>query len=519
MEHAQNFQSDRSPVLSAVPVDRLSWLWLAVGAALLPLASFQTIVPLAAWLAPLFLLRFSRTQRAVVALPVLALVHYVASTLVLRSFFEGSLGYLLGLGGVTGVAAYAADSLVAVRYRGLLRTLVFPLTVTVSDWLLGLSPLGSGGAIAYSQYGSLALLQLVSLTGIWGVSFLVAWFAPVANDLWEAGRDWRRVAPRLGLYAAVVLAVIAFGSVRLALAPYSAPTVSTVRVAALAADKALWHSLTQRVADVARGTPATRAAARAEYAPLWEDLLARSRQQARAGAKIVAWSEASVFALKEDETAMLARARSLAQEEGIYLQVALVSVLATDHHPYGENRALLIDPSGAVIWDYFKTVHPFGDNAVFAPGEGVIPMVQTPYGRLATVICFDADFPALLRQAGQARADILLVPSNDWLPVKVMHSRVHVLRAIEYGLALVRPTGNGIALATDSRGQIVAEADYYTTDSLTLVADVPTQGVPTLYTRIGDAFVYACALALLGLTAAAFLSRQTRPAPLAHVPA
>lgn len=519
MEHAQSVQSRHSPAPSAHSGDRLSWLWLVVGAALLPLASVQTILPLAAWLAPLFLLRFSRTQRAVVALPVLVLVHYAASLLGMRGFFDGPLGYLVALIGIPGVAAYAADRLVAVRYRGVLRTLVFPLTVTVIDWLMGMTPVGSGGAIAYSQYGNLALLQLVSLTGIWGVSFLVAWFAPVANELWEAGGNWRAVWPRLGLYAAVLLAVIAFGSVRLALAPRTAPTVPTVRVAALAADKALWHSLTQGVVAVAQGTPAVRAAARAESMALWDDLLARSRQQGRAGAKIVAWSEASVFVLQEDETAMLARARSLAQEEGIYLQVALVSVLATDHHPYGENRALLIDPSGAVVWDYFKTVHPFGDNAVFAPGEGILPVVQTPYGRLATVICFDADFPALLRQAGQARADILLVPSNDWLPVKVMHSRVHVLRAIEYGLALVRPTGNGIALATDSRGQVVAEADYYTTGSLTLVADVPTHGVPTLYTRIGDAFVYACALALLGLTAAAWLRPRPQPAPLAHVPA
>lgn len=517
MRHAQLTQT--APVQAAHPSDRLSWVWLAIGSALLPLASVQTILPLAAWLAPLFLLRFSRTQRAVVALPVLALVHYAAIILGMRGFFEGPLTYLVGLIGIPGVAAYAVDRLVAARYRGLLRTLPFPLAVTVIDWLIGMSPVGSGGALAYTQVGNLALLQLVSLTGIWGVSFLVAWFAAVANDLWEAEGDWRAVWPHLGLYAAVLLAVIVFGSVRLALAPRRVSTVPTVRVASLAADRALWHALTQGVVAVAQGTPAARAAARAEYAPLWDDLLARSRQQARAGAKIVAWSEASVFVLKEDEAAMLERARNLARDEGIYLQVALVSVLATDHHPYGENRALLIDPAGTVVWDYAKTVHPFGDKAVFAPGDGVIPVVETPYGRLATVICFDADFPALLRQAGQARVDILLAPSNDWPPVKVMHSRAHVLRAIEYGLALVRPTGNGIALAAGSHGQVVAEADYYATGSLTLVADVPTRGVPTLYTRIGDVFVHACLLALAGLIAVAWLRPRLRPAPLAHAPA
>ena len=40
-------------------VDWLSWCWLAIGAALLPFTSFQTMLPLAAWLAPIFILRFA----------------------------------------------------------------------------------------------------------------------------------------------------------------------------------------------------------------------------------------------------------------------------------------------------------------------------------------------------------------------------------------------------------------------------------------------------------------------------
>jgi len=43
--------------------DRLSYLWLAVAAALFLFAAGRWAIPLAAWLAPLFLLRFVRTQR------------------------------------------------------------------------------------------------------------------------------------------------------------------------------------------------------------------------------------------------------------------------------------------------------------------------------------------------------------------------------------------------------------------------------------------------------------------------
>jgi apolipoprotein N-acyltransferase len=44
--------------------DRFVWLWLLAGGLLLPFSRFQTVLPLAAWFAPVFLLRFSRSRRA-----------------------------------------------------------------------------------------------------------------------------------------------------------------------------------------------------------------------------------------------------------------------------------------------------------------------------------------------------------------------------------------------------------------------------------------------------------------------
>ena len=44
-------------------LDRLSYLWLALAAALYLFTGGLWIIPLAAWLTSLFLLRFVRTQR------------------------------------------------------------------------------------------------------------------------------------------------------------------------------------------------------------------------------------------------------------------------------------------------------------------------------------------------------------------------------------------------------------------------------------------------------------------------
>jgi apolipoprotein N-acyltransferase len=486
--------------------DRRSWLWLLVGAALLPFTQFQTVLSLAGWLAPIFLLRFTRTRRARVALPVVTLAHYVAGVVALRGILPAPALYLFGLAGVVGVVSYAADLVLARRLSGLARTLVFPAAAVTVDWLFGLSLLGTLGSPAYAQFGDLPLTQLVSVTGIWGLTFLVNWLAPVVNEIWERGVSWRAARYSLAPFAGVLLGAALLGGARLALA---APAAPAVRVAALAADRALWHGLTvPRLSELAAGSDAQRAAARAQFAPIVDELLDRSRQQARAGAKIVLWSEAAAFALKEDEPALVARARELAQAEGIYLQISVVFALRTDRYPFGENRTLLIDPRGQVAWDYYKTVHPLDDANIFAPGPGVIPIVDTPYGRLATAICFDADFPALIRQAGQARADILLVPANDWQPVDVLHARAATFRAVENGVALVRATGNGLSIAVDSLGRPLATADYYATDKLTMVASLPTRGTATLYARIGDSLAYVCAAGLIGLACLAFVRRH-----------
>jgi len=73
-------------------------------------------------------------------------------------------------------------------------------------------------------------MQLLAVTGIYGVTFLVMWFAPVANHIWER---------RPGLSAAVAFAAVCTagllaGDARLT---WSAPAMERGRVAALTANR------------------------------------------------------------------------------------------------------------------------------------------------------------------------------------------------------------------------------------------------------------------------------------------
>jgi apolipoprotein N-acyltransferase len=95
----------------------------------------------------------------------------------------------------------------------------------------------------------------------------------------------------------------------------------------------------------------------------------------------------------------------------------------TSQAPHLKDQAILIDPQGELIWSYDKA-RPVPGLDPLVPGDGKVPTVTTPYGRISHVICFDGDFPSLSRQAGQAYADLMLISSNDWRQIDPWHTRI-----------------------------------------------------------------------------------------------
>ena len=508
------------------PQDRFSWLWPMIGATLMAFASLQPSLPLAAWLAPVFLLRFARTRRARVGLSLVALAQCVALGInwyigTVPTAFLAISGVIVGLLYTCG---YAVDRLLAPRLSGLAQALVFPLAMTGVDWLgsqlaslltpFMLPSLISLGAAwdspGYTQAGNLLLLQIVSLTGMWGLTFLMAFFASTVNALWEHGFSWRPARASLIGFGTALAVVLIWGGARLA---FFQPAQPTVRVAAIAPRDDLFATISDvNPGDLMPGTPTQRANIGITFAPIAEDLLARTVREARAGARIITWSETGAPMLEEDMAALIERAAVVAHEEQIYLQIGVIVFRNTGHFPFMENRAILLDPTGAVVWDYHKANPTPGENLMMAAGPRVLPTVDTPYGRLATLICYDADFPELARQAGQAGVDILLAPYKDWQSVSAQHAQMATFRAIENGVWMMRPSLSGISTIVDPQGRVLAQVSAFGPDEPTVVATVATQGTPTPYARFGDVFAYLCLAALTMLAGLAIAQRRKRDA-------
>lgn len=479
--------------------DHWSYLWLVVGA----LVSLLWRVPLVYWLTPIFFLRFTRSQKVRRGFFLVWLAIFITAIPplypILNALMPSSLPVFLVTTAITalfmGGIPYLADRLLAPRLKGFSATLVFPLTITVMDYVsVKTNPLGSIGGAAYFQYSNLALIQLLSITGMWGIVFLVNWLGPVVNYAWERGFAWKEIRRNTLVYAAIMLVVFLYGGVRLAYAPQAS---STVRIHGLTAVD-VRRELLPKMHELADDRLAYRQLSAETQALYLEGTL----REAKAGAQIVHWPEMAIFLPEEDEADFIGRVRQIASDEGIYV-VAPYALEFQDGGPF-DNKLLIIDPSGKVVLEHHKYGGATLDGAI--PGDGVLRTVESPYGTLSAIICNDTNHEEVVLQAGKNGTDILFSPSMEHQPIDPIHAHMAMYRAIENGVTLVRQADNGLSIAVDPYGRVLSTMDHFNNTERVFVAKVPILSAFTIYPYIGDLFAWFAVVALASITVWAVVS-------------
>jgi apolipoprotein N-acyltransferase len=465
--------------------DRLSFLWLVIGAALTVFIWGNWHLSLVAWLAPLFLIRFMRTQKPLKGFILVVIGLTVASSIawsggagigvIPTPIFGAVLGLSVGL--YLLIDRVLVPRLPSHGFASFAATLVFPLLFTAQEFLIQNKNLyGSNGSWAYSQHGNLVLMQLVSITGLWGLTFLTAWFASTVNWAWERSFSWQEIRRGVAVYGTILILVLAFGSIRLR---FFDPQAGTVRVHAFIPLEQDPETSIQPLYDLVRTDTE---AFRQKTVSMFDPLLEGTIREAQAGAQIVVWPEGAPTGLQEDIDALIARGQEVARAENIYL--AMGPMVLDSEGGMELLRLIIADPSGEIVLNHLKYAYGFG-----APlSEVELQTVDTPYGRLSGVLCGDLDIPGIVRQAGRKGVDILLVPAMDGQSVAPWHARMAYFRPVENGFSLVRATAGGVSLATDPYGRVLAYMDSFKADARVMVAQIPVHGVQTVYPVTGDLF-------------------------------
>lgn len=99
---------------------------------------------------------------------------------------------------------------------------------------------------------------------------------------------------------------------------------------------------------------------------------------------------------------------ALAQELGIVIVAGFCERL--EHDELG-NSAALIDPDG--LRAVYRKVHLWdSEKLIFTPGQLPPPVIDTRFGRIAMMICYDLEFAEWTRIVALAGAELLCAPVN-----------------------------------------------------------------------------------------------------------
>ena len=492
------------------------YLLLATGLILFLVSNGRWIVPMATWLTFIFLLRFFRSQKnfwhILIGATTYVSVYCIAWQGLIK--FPGIIYYVIAGGiGIAFFVPFVIDKLFSSRVSGFMTTLVFPLTWTSIEFIgFQFSPFGTWGSLAYTQYGNLPFMQLASITGIYGLTFLITWFASVVNWIWEQNFVWSKIRKGVTIYISVIVAVLLYGGIYLM---FLSPKSNEVRVAGIQshiAEEILKPVVDQiNAGDLSRGVWDTYFT---KTNIIVDDLFAKSEIAARGGARIIAWSENPVMIRKEDEPSFIEKGKNFAKKEQVYLVMNYSINLSDDprkapREKFWSDRTVIISASGEVLSTYRKTILVPGFEATIAvSGNDKASVVDTPYGYITSLICFDNDFPSFVnKQVGGKGVDILFDPSGDWKGLEPFHTNMMAFRAIENGFSVVRITGMGLSAVYDYQGRTLATMDYFKTTDKVFTAYVPEKGVWTVYSHIGDVFAWLSVVGLIALIGRVFIKK------------
>lgn len=430
------------------------------------------------WFAPLPVLVFGTRARWWTAALTAAIAWFLGCLTLWNYFHQLQMPVSVFVRIFSGAAAEFA--LAVLLFRALLRRgatwsalLAFPCFLVVAEYVRNLtSSGGTAGSFAYMQLNFLPFLQLASITGPWGMTFLLLLF-PAALVI---GIYLRPTAPRqalriVGASLGVIIIVLIFGAVRLALPP----PPQFVKVGLIASD----IPSNEDVAE--NGAPTER---------LFRDYSAEAEKLAAQGAQVIVLPEKLGVLVDQDTVGSDAIFQSLADKTKATIVVGMVYVSG----PVRYNRARIYTPRAPIRnYDKHHMLPPFESKLTPGTTATILPESSPLWG---VEICKDMDFTQLSREYGEAHVGLILAPAWDFRIDRWWHGHIAVMRGVEDGFGIARAAKDGYLTASDNRGRIVAETRSDSAPFATLIADVPTTHDATLYLLLGDWFAWL-AIAML----------------------
>jgi apolipoprotein N-acyltransferase len=461
-----------------------------------------------AFLAPIplvWLVRNARSRRGFLLGSVFGLAYF------------GALLYWILLFGVMGWTALVCVSAVFLGVFGALAPIVWrpehpyrsaiglAALWTVIEWIRAMWPLGgfAWGQLGSTQTGNPFLLRLASVTGVWGISFLVL----LASALLLLAAESARAQPRraAGLAAVALAAVLLPGAI-----PVLQPNGRALDVAAVQVDVLKADGL----------DPVARDIRVAQLNTAQQDKLFPSPPV------LAVWGEGALNTGAYMDPATMAKVRASIAEVGV---PTLTGAVTESRSGTERTEALLFDGEGHLA-DHYAKVHlvPFGEYVPWRhelrwisalrqvpvdrkPGERIHTVDVTGLPPFGTPICFENSYPQIERDMVREGAQFLVLTINnasyEYTAASHQHLVMSQLRAAEEARWVVHAAVSGVSAFVDPSGRLVAESRLFVPGILRHEIRASTR--ETLYARFGDWVPWLSLLLVVGLVATPRTRRRT----------
>ncbi|MGQ9455588.1 MAG: apolipoprotein N-acyltransferase [Armatimonadota bacterium] len=466
----------------------------------------------ASWfgLAPLLLALRKSTPRQGALYGLVTGFVYFGAICVWLSIFGYLPWFLVALKEAVWVAFFAGIAVRFLQNSGVHAYLGLPAVWTVIQWARVFGPLGfTWGSFAHTQADSLVITQLGSITGPWGIDFLVCLANVAVAEVACSILNRANIAKALGyvfLTAVLVSAVVYYGhcSMLKPAAPSGQKHSAVIIQGSLTHDVnptpeyvveayMLYHAMTS-FAGLSKPdlivwpeTTIVDCITRQRWGPL----ISRLARNIRANMIVGGYDySGDVKGRNYNAAHFFDRA---GRKIGVYRKVHLV--------PYGEYVPL----RKQLPW-----LKRYGIREVdVLPGKRHT-LVNTDIGTMGTAICFESIFPAVTAKEVRNGASLLVVITNDAWFKRSQAARQHLmmarLRAVETRRYVVRAASTGISAIIDPQGHIVSQLGIFRR-GIVRGSVIPSK-VLTPYVRFGDWFAYVCIV--LATSLAIFRARRKK---------
>ena len=370
----------------------------------------------------------------------------------------------------------------------------FPAAVAVSEFFIDNPFISVMTSLSVSQFWNLGLMQIASVTGVVGVSFVVTLFASVANYIWEEGISRKTVKISV-CYGVLVVIITAAGMTSIG---KITATNQTVKVAAGLEN---FNLLLEDKSILARYDDSDEEKVFQANVDIIKE---RAVQTAQNGATLLIFPEDAFVCPEHLSGKFLEEAERIARDNKINILLPLLRMPEQGKH---KNTLNFINSKGELLNTYLKNhLVPVVEEPETERGDGNTPVVEVDGVKYTYLIC--ADYTSNKYAYNGREADIFLNPSYDWQAFQYFTSYGIQARAIECGFSVLRNPVNGNIILYDVFGRPLHMQNVMGVHTGMIYLDIPKQGRATIYGATGNWFPWICAMYSVFAILSGFVTRK-----------